>query len=129
MLFRFCPSSVIIVFCCLVNEILVSTEIWPDPVDDGREKYPKPTTWANKHYGQWCRNRTISKYIQCPMGSALHYYSCCGETDTECCFRLQPTVVAYLLSIVFLIVVSLAFYLLLKLNLICPTESVIDNEE
>uniref|UniRef100_A0A0R3RWU3 CX domain-containing protein n=1 Tax=Elaeophora elaphi TaxID=1147741 RepID=A0A0R3RWU3_9BILA len=129
MLFRFFLSFLIIVLYCLVNEILALVEIWPDPVDDGRENYPKPTTWSNKHYGQWCRNRTVNRYMQCPMGSAFHYYSCCGETGTECCFRLQPTVVAYLVSIVIVIIISLIFYLLLKLNLICSTTNIIDSNE
>lgn len=63
------------------------------------------------------------------MGSAFHYYSCCGETSTECCFRLQPTVIAYLISILLLIVVSLILYFLLKLNLVCPAENVIADDE
>ncbi|CAG9533717.1 unnamed protein product [Cercopithifilaria johnstoni] len=128
MLFRFCFSTIILLYC-LMNEILVFAEIWPDPVDNGKENYPKPTTWSNKNYGQWCRNRTLSRYIQCPMGSTFHYYSCCGETATECCFRLQPTIVAYLLSLLFVIVVSLIFYFLLKFDIICSTENVAENDE
>uniref|UniRef100_A0A8R1U2Y8 Uncharacterized protein n=1 Tax=Onchocerca volvulus TaxID=6282 RepID=A0A8R1U2Y8_ONCVO len=113
----------------MLNEILAYPEVWPDPVNDGREKQPKPTTWSNKNYGQWCRNRTIDRYIQCPMGSAFHDYTCCSETGTECCFRLQPTITAYLLSIIFLFIISLTFYLLLEMNLICSVKNVIRRDE
>ncbi|KAM3718345.1 Protein SUP-1 [Dirofilaria immitis] len=125
MLLRFYSTLyTVIVSYCLISEIFAYTEIWPDPVNDGREKYPKPTTWSNKHYGQWCRNHTINRYTQCPMGSAFHYYSCCSETGVECCFRLQPTIIAYLSSALFLVIISLIFYLLLKFNLICSTENI-----
>ena len=67
--------------------------------------------------------------IQCKMGSALHMYICCGESGIECCFRLQPVVVAYGggLSIVFLI--SLIYGLLLKFNVICPINNNGDDVE
>ncbi|VDN17945.1 unnamed protein product [Gongylonema pulchrum] len=57
------------------------------------------------------------------MGSSLHLYSCCGETGTECCFRLQPVVIAYTAGLGFVFVVAVIFYFLLKFNLICPVSS------
>ncbi|VDN08172.1 unnamed protein product [Thelazia callipaeda] len=122
MLLRLCFSCLIFA-CYMINNILANNEIWPDVVSNDREEYPKPTSWANKNYGQWCRNQTIGRHIQCQMGSVLHLYTCCGETGTECCFQLQPTATAYLLSMALLIVISSVFYLLLKFNIVCPIEN------
>uniref|UniRef100_A0A915PHU7 Uncharacterized protein n=1 Tax=Setaria digitata TaxID=48799 RepID=A0A915PHU7_9BILA len=129
MLLRLCTLYITIVFYCLINGILAPIEVWPDPVDDGRERFPKPTSWSDKNYGQWCRNRTISRHIQCQMGSALYYYTCCGETGTECCFRLQPAVIAYSLSVIFITLFSLIFNFLLNSNMICSVEDVTDSSD
>lgn len=63
------------------------------------------------------------------MGSPLHLYACCGETGTECCFRLQPIVIAYSLGLCAVFIVSVIFYFLLKFNLICPVETSLDTIE
>uniref|UniRef100_A0A914CC49 Uncharacterized protein n=1 Tax=Acrobeloides nanus TaxID=290746 RepID=A0A914CC49_9BILA len=83
---------------------------------------PKPKTWTEKNYGQICRNFTINRHIQCPEGSFIHWYVCCGADNTECCFGIQSwaLVVFGCLSIVGLLI--LAHFLLLHFNIICAKE-------
>ncbi|VDM39717.1 unnamed protein product [Toxocara canis] len=118
-----------VLILCLISTAFCSYEVWPDPVDDGRENFPKPTSWEDKNYGQWCRNRTIGRHVQCQMGSSFHMYVCCGEDGTECCFRLQPIVIAYGGGLGSIFVVSLIFGLLLKFNIICPISNQRDEIE
>lgn len=60
------------------------------------------------------------RHVQCQMGSAVHLYECCGVSGTECCFRLQPVVIAYGGAVVLVTIISIIFSLLLKYNIICP---------
>ncbi|MFH4974318.1 hypothetical protein AB6A40_001027 [Gnathostoma spinigerum] len=124
MMFRI--SLLLIILTLILNT--ASFEVWPERVEDGRENFPKPTSWDDKNYGQWCRNRTAGRHVQCPMGSVIHLYVCCGDDGTACCFRIQPTVVAYGGGLIFIISVSVIFGLLLKFNVICPVHNDSDDD-
>ncbi|KAI6183943.1 hypothetical protein M3Y97_00543000 [Aphelenchoides bicaudatus] len=91
--------------------------IWPDPMPSNK----KPTTWSEKNFGQWCRNFSMNSHTQCPEGSSLHWYYCCGEMNTECCVGIQNWAVVIfgsfiILGIVIAIVSVLAYFDLLWSN-------------
>ncbi|KAL6736717.1 hypothetical protein Aduo_007037 [Ancylostoma duodenale] len=98
--------------------------IWPDPVnDEAKLSRPKPTTWKEKNLGQWCRNFTVNQHVQCPQASVFHQFDCCGQHLTECCFAIQGWVIVLGSLIAFVVAASVAFYLLLKFQLICLEHS------
>uniref|UniRef100_A0AC35F3U2 Uncharacterized protein n=1 Tax=Panagrolaimus sp. PS1159 TaxID=55785 RepID=A0AC35F3U2_9BILA len=68
----------------------LTTAVW-DELPHLPEEYKKPQTWKEKNFGQWCRNFTVGVHRQCPHGSFIHWYNCCGENNTECCFGIQTT--------------------------------------
>uniref|UniRef100_A0A0N5AFC1 CX domain-containing protein n=1 Tax=Syphacia muris TaxID=451379 RepID=A0A0N5AFC1_9BILA len=113
-------STLLLAFITTVIVVRCSHEVWPEITDDNQGNYPKPTSWKDKNYGQWCRNRTLGLHVQCQMGSVVHLYECCGVNGTECCFRLQPVIIAYGGGLGVVFAISLIFGLLLKFNIICP---------
>ncbi|CAD5216283.1 unnamed protein product [Bursaphelenchus xylophilus] len=87
--------------------------VWEDPVP--APDSPKPLTWSDKSFGQWCRNFTSEEHFQCPQGSPFHWYYCCGPSMTQCCAAPQTwTIVVFgslFIMTAFLVVLSILAHL------------------
>jgi hypothetical protein len=58
---------------------------------------------TNDGYGvTWCPVPIVG--TRCPDGSPFHYYRCCGDVSTECCFTPQMWLIAVLFIIVLLMI-------------------------
>nr|CAD2171048.1 unnamed protein product [Meloidogyne enterolobii] len=88
-------------------------QAWPPEPPPISINFTRPNAWADKHFGQWCRNLTLDRHTQCPSGSPFHWYICCGETMTDCCFGIQTWLIIMSFSIftVFFALLIFTFWL------------------
>nr|CAD2185599.1 unnamed protein product [Meloidogyne enterolobii] len=84
-------------------------QAWPPEPPPISVNFTRPNAWADKHFGQWCRNLTLDRHTQCPSGSPFHWYICCGETMTDCCFGIQTWLIIMSFSIFTVIFALLIF--------------------
>uniref|UniRef100_A0A0K0ES73 CX domain-containing protein n=1 Tax=Strongyloides stercoralis TaxID=6248 RepID=A0A0K0ES73_STRER len=91
--------------------------IWDDMVPFNKN-LPRPLTYDDKNFGQWCRNFTTNQHVQCPEASPIHWYVCCGPSGTDCCFGLQTHI--YVLGggfvLVLFIIALYSLYLQLQIS-------------
>ena len=73
--------------------------------------FERPARWADKHFGQWCRNISMNKETQCPSGTPFHWYICCGEGMADCCFGIQTWVIIIFGSLFMVLLAVLLFAL------------------
>ncbi|KAI6176771.1 hypothetical protein M3Y97_00834900 [Aphelenchoides bicaudatus] len=46
---------------------------------------------------KWCPAPKIG--VRCPESSVFHFYRCCGDTLSQCCFQVQVWVVVLLIAL------------------------------
>uniref|UniRef100_A0AC35U026 CX domain-containing protein n=1 Tax=Rhabditophanes sp. KR3021 TaxID=114890 RepID=A0AC35U026_9BILA len=109
---KFKTSNILLLFF-----ILPIVAIWDDMLPSDKN-VPRPKTHLQKDYGQWCRNFTINQHVQCPEASPLHWYVCCGESGTECCFGIQTPMYVIIggLLCVAIIVALYSFFLQIRIS-------------
>uniref|UniRef100_A0A0N5CG00 CX domain-containing protein n=1 Tax=Strongyloides papillosus TaxID=174720 RepID=A0A0N5CG00_STREA len=90
--------------------------VWDDMVPYNKNS-PRPLTYDDKNFGQWCRNFTINKHVQCPEASPIHWYVCCGPHGTDCCFGLQTHIYIIGGGIIFVILMIALYSLYLQLQI------------
>uniref|UniRef100_A0A7E4VZW5 Transmembrane protein 213 n=1 Tax=Panagrellus redivivus TaxID=6233 RepID=A0A7E4VZW5_PANRE len=93
--------------------------VW-DQLPELPPDYVKPTTFKEKHWGQWCRNFTTARHTQCPQGSFFHWYTCCGADNTECCIGIQTTFIVIFFWFSVIALFCCIWGLLLHYDLIYP---------
>ncbi|CAD6197716.1 unnamed protein product [Caenorhabditis auriculariae] len=105
----------------LLPTVAAAMVVWPSlpysPTSPTNQT--KPSSWADKNLGQWCRNFTQNVHRQCPQASAFHQFDCCGHHNTECCFAIQGWVILIATMTACSSLLTLIFYVLLKARLIC----------
>lgn len=47
-------------------------DVWLRPVQVA-DDVSRPASWQTKSFGQWCRNMTIDRHMQCPEASPFHW--------------------------------------------------------
>ncbi|KAL3075588.1 hypothetical protein niasHS_006342 [Heterodera schachtii] len=87
-------------------------QFWPNP-PPVPANFARPQTFREKHFGQWCRNLTLDRHIQCPRASPFHWYICCGDDGTECCFGIQSWVYVIFGSLAMVFFMAALFWLYL----------------
>ncbi|KAI6228255.1 Protein of unknown function DUF2650 family-containing protein [Aphelenchoides besseyi] len=120
------PSSTIyvLVFLGFVHQAMGMFDepkplaIWEDPVPT----LTKPQSWREKSFGQWCRNFTTNSHVQCPQGSPVHWYYCCGHMNTECCLGLQTWTFVIFGSLIVLFLIIAAISVLAYADLLWSNE-------
>ncbi|KAI3414023.1 hypothetical protein GPALN_011489 [Globodera pallida] len=87
-------------------------QYWPEP-PPAPSDFVKPRNFAEKHFGQWCRNLTLDRHVQCPKASPFHWYICCGDDGTECCFGIQTWAYVVFGSLALIFSIATVFWLYL----------------
>uniref|UniRef100_A0A914GWJ5 Uncharacterized protein n=1 Tax=Globodera rostochiensis TaxID=31243 RepID=A0A914GWJ5_GLORO len=87
-------------------------QYWPEP-PPAPSDFVKPRNFAEKHFGQWCRNLTLDRHVQCPKASPFHWYICCGDDGTDCCFGIQTWAYVVFGSLALIFSIATVFWLYL----------------
>uniref|UniRef100_A0A0N4ZBG4 Tetraspanin-8-like n=1 Tax=Parastrongyloides trichosuri TaxID=131310 RepID=A0A0N4ZBG4_PARTI len=107
-------NFIIIFVVSLMNTAIIA--VWDDMVPFNKN-LPRPLTYDDKNFGQWCRNFTINRHVQCPEASPIHWYVCCGATGTDCCFGLQTHIYLIGGGLIFVITIIAIYSIYLQLQI------------
>ncbi|TKR78200.1 hypothetical protein L596_019048 [Steinernema carpocapsae] len=65
---------------------------------------------TTKDGAEWCPVPLAG--TRCPSGSIFHYYKCCGNLNSDCCFNLQVWVIIVLVVVAVILLASFVMSIL-----------------